>query len=82
MPVAARHRLHVVLRVPVRVEHDDRVGGGQVDADAARARREHEEKGPRHRVREAVDRLLPLLAADGAVEPLVPPAARLDEVLD
>ena len=30
--VRARHRLEIVLRVPVRVEDDDRVGGGQVDA--------------------------------------------------
>ena len=37
--VAAGHRLHVVLRVPVAIEDDARVRGDEVDADAARARR-------------------------------------------
>tara|TARA_B100000768_G_C11156957_1_gene322813 strand:- start:56 stop:430 length:375 start_codon:yes stop_codon:yes gene_type:complete len=40
--VRARHRLQVHLRVPVRVEEDDRVGALQVEAEAAGARGEHE----------------------------------------
>ena len=32
------------LRVPVRIVDDDRVGGGEVDAEAARARREDEDE--------------------------------------
>ena len=38
------HRLQVLLRVPVAVEEDARVGGLQVDAEAARARRHEEEE--------------------------------------
>ena len=43
--VAARHGLDVILRVPVGVVYDDSVGRRQVDADAARPRREQEEEG-------------------------------------
>ena len=78
--VHARHGLHVVLRVPVRVEDDHGVGGREVDADAARARREDEDEGVRLRVREAVDRLLARRARDRAVEPLEAPALRIQDV--
>jgi len=43
-PVRARQRLDVVVRVPVRVVEHDGVGGGEVDAQAARARREQEDE--------------------------------------
>ena len=42
--VRAVLRLQVGLRVPVRVVDDDDVGGLQVDAEAAGARREQEEE--------------------------------------
>lgn len=42
--VGARHGLQVVLGVPVRVEDDDGVRRGQVDAQAARPRRQQERK--------------------------------------
>mmetsp|Transcript_35796 Transcript_35796/g.114003 ORF Transcript_35796/g.114003 Transcript_35796/m.114003 type:complete len:263 (-) Transcript_35796:2645-3433(-) len=80
--MAARHRLQVVLRVPVGVEHDNGVGRGQVDADTARSRSDDEDERLGGRVGEAVDGRLPLAAGDGAVEPLVSPAAPLHEVLD
>ena len=65
--VRARHRLHVVLRVPVGVEDDARVGGDQVDAEAARARREQEGERLAARLAEAVDGGLAQVAAHGAV---------------
>mmetsp|Transcript_19101 Transcript_19101/g.34157 ORF Transcript_19101/g.34157 Transcript_19101/m.34157 type:complete len:327 (-) Transcript_19101:913-1893(-) len=40
--MCACHGLQVVLRVPVAVEYDDRVGGGEVDPEAARAGRKKE----------------------------------------
>ena len=48
--VHARHRLHVDLRVPVRVEEDARVGGLAVDAEASRARGHEEDELGRYRV--------------------------------
>lgn len=42
--MGAVHGLQVHLRVPVRVEEDDDVGRGQVDAEAAGARRQHEDE--------------------------------------
>ena len=42
--VRAVHRLQVRLRVPVRVIEDDDVGGGEVDAEPARAGREEEDE--------------------------------------
>jgi hypothetical protein len=70
--VAARLRLNVVLRIPVRVENDDGVGRRQVDADAAGARAEqkHERVVGRLGDREAVDRRLAVGALDVAVEAL------------
>ena len=83
MPVAARHRLHVVLRVPVRVEHDDRVGGGQVDADAAGFGREEEDEGlGRPACLEAVDGRLPLLLRHRAVETLIRQEGEREEVFE
>ena len=71
--VAPRHALHVVLRVPVRVVQNDRVGGGQVDADAARSGGEEEGEGRRGVARlEAVDGRLARLLLRRAVEALVP----------
>ena len=72
--------LHVVLRVPVGVEDDDGVGRREVDPHAARARREDEDERVRVLVGEAVDRLLPLCAGHGAVEPLEAPALCIEDV--
>ena len=72
-PMYARHRLHIVLRVPVGVEDNDRVGRGQVDPHAARARREYEDEGVGVLIGEAINRPLPLGAGDGAIEPLEAP---------
>ena len=79
--VAARLGLDVVLRVPVGVVDDHRVGGDEVDADAARARAKEEEELVGI-VGEAVDGRLPRLARDGAVEPLVLVAVQAHVVLD
>ena len=70
--MAARHRLHVILRVPVRVEDDARVGGGEVDANAASARRQQEDKCAVGAVlsTEAIDRGLPRVHVRVAIEPL------------
>ena len=48
--MAAGHRLHVVLRVPVGVVDDDRVGGRQINPHAARTCREEEEERLRLRI--------------------------------
>jgi len=42
--VAARLRLQVVLGVPVRVVDDAGVGGGEVDANTARARAQQKDE--------------------------------------
>ena len=42
--VRAAERLHVRLGVPVGIQDDDRADCGQVDAQAARARRQQEQK--------------------------------------
>mmetsp|Transcript_34656 Transcript_34656/g.115829 ORF Transcript_34656/g.115829 Transcript_34656/m.115829 type:complete len:237 (+) Transcript_34656:433-1143(+) len=70
-PVRAIHRLQVHLRVPVAVEQDHRVGGGEVDPEPARARREEENERVRVGAAEAVDGGLAKVAADRPVEPLV-----------
>ena len=80
--VAARLRLQVVLRVPVGVVDDDRVGRGEVDAHAARARAEQEEKGGRAGLAEPVDGGLALVAGDRAVEALVGQALEINVLLD
>ena len=81
--VAARHALHVVLRVPVAVEDDDGVGRGEVDAHAARARREQEGEGVRGvALLEAVDGRLPHAARHAAVEPLVRQPRQVQVVLE
>mmetsp|Transcript_14155 Transcript_14155/g.36672 ORF Transcript_14155/g.36672 Transcript_14155/m.36672 type:complete len:348 (+) Transcript_14155:1754-2797(+) len=61
LPDAVRtaHGLQVVLGVPVRVKDDDRVGGGEVDAEAARTRGEQEGKVGRALRVEVTHRLLP-----------------------
>ena len=72
--VAARLRLQVVLRVPVRVEDDHRVRRREVDAEPARAGGEEEDEVLGAGLVEAVHRALALLAGHRAVEPLVLPA--------
>ena len=59
--------LQVLLRVPVAVEEDDGVGGGQVDALAAGAGAEQEELDVFFRV-EVGDLLAPLVLLDAAVD--------------
>ena len=55
------HRLQVHLRVPVRVVEDDDVGRRQVDAEAAGARRQHEDELFAVRLVEGLDRRLAVL---------------------
>eukprot|EP00967_Tisochrysis_lutea_P159177 scaffold328920_cov52-Tisochrysis_lutea.AAC.6 len=80
--MAARHGLQVVLRVPVRIEHDDSVGRCEVDADAARAGSDHEYEGFGGGVRKAVNSGLPFAPRHGAVEALVAPPAPAYEVFN
>ena len=80
--MAARLGLQIVLRVPVGIVDDDRVGGRQVDAHAARARAQQEEKGIRVRRAVAVDGSLPLVASHRPVQALVAEASQLDVLLD
>ena len=64
-PVRARHRLEVVLRVPVRVEDDDGVGRREVDAEAAGAGGEQEDEVARIRGVEVVHRLFLVISNRG-----------------
>ena len=64
-------RLQVVLRIPVRVVDDDGVGGGQVDAEAARARTQQEGEAVRVGLGVAIDGLLAQFAADATIDALV-----------
>jgi hypothetical protein len=74
--VGARHRLQVVLRVPVRVEDDDGVGCGQVDAQPARPRGQQEGKVAGVWRVEVLHGLVAQLGGRGAVEALVLVAAQ------
>ena len=67
--VAARHRLQVVLRVPVAVVDDGGVGGGEGDAHPAGARGEQVDKARPVAV-EAVDARLPVRLARAPVQAL------------
>jgi hypothetical protein len=62
--------LEVVLRVPVAVEDDDGVGGGEIDAQTARPRRQQETEVLRAGRVEVIDRVLAQLALYSAVQPL------------
>ena len=66
-----RPYLQVVLRVPVRVEDDAGVGGGEVDAQAPGARAQQEDEAVRVGLTEAVDGRLSEVAAHPAVDPLI-----------
>ena len=63
--------LQVVLRVPVRVEDDAGVGGGEVDAQATGPRTQQEDEAVRVGLTEAVDGRLPEVTPHPAVDPLV-----------
>ncbi|RUP48980.1 hypothetical protein BC936DRAFT_143532 [Jimgerdemannia flammicorona] len=67
----ARHGLQVVLRVPVRIEDDDRVGRNKVDAHPAGARREQEHEVGASGGVEVLDGLVALLGLHAAVKTLV-----------
>jgi hypothetical protein len=69
--VRAVHRLQVHLRVPVAVVEDDDVGSREVDAQAARARREQEAKLLAAVRVERVDHVLAVLARRVAVDAAV-----------
>jgi hypothetical protein len=62
--------LEVILRVPIAVEYDDGVGGGEIDAEAARPRRQQEAEVLRAGRVEVIDRVLAQLALYSAVQPL------------
>eukprot|EP00964_Phaeocystis_antarctica_P086870 scaffold55055_cov60-Phaeocystis_antarctica.AAC.1 len=79
--MAAVLRLQVRVRVPVAVEDDARVGRHQVDAEAARARREQEDVDGRVGV-EVVHRLHAVGRGDAAVEPPELPCPPREVVLE
>ena len=71
-PMTSRHRLHIILRVPVRVVDDDCVGRDQIDADAARScGEEHDAHGTLTLLRELVYLFLPVSARDATVHSTV-----------
>jgi hypothetical protein len=55
--VGASHGLQIVLRVPVRVEDNDSVGGFEVDAETTSTGREKEDEVRRVGRVEMLDRL-------------------------
>ena len=63
--------LQVVLGVPVRVEDDAGVGGGEVDAQPPRPRAQQEHEAVRVGPREPVDGGLPQVPSHPAVDALV-----------
>ena len=63
-------RLKIVLRVPVRVEDDDGVGCGEVDAQTSGSRRQQETEVFRVGRVEVVHGLLAEFTLDGAVQSL------------
>ena len=63
--------LQVVLRVPVRVEDDAGVGGGEVDAQATGPRTQQEDEAVRVGLTEAVDGRLPHVPPHAPVNALV-----------
>lgn len=69
--MCARERLDVVVRVPVRVVDDDRVGRGQVYAKTAGARRQQETELLGTRCVKPIDGILPLRACYCAVDSFV-----------
>mmetsp|Transcript_633 Transcript_633/g.2449 ORF Transcript_633/g.2449 Transcript_633/m.2449 type:complete len:253 (-) Transcript_633:1218-1976(-) len=77
--MAPVHGLHVLVGVPVRVVDDDRVRGGEVDAQPARARRQQEDAVLLIIV-EALDALLARRLRDTAVDAEGVVAALLEEV--
>ena len=69
-PMAPVLRLLVHRRIPVRVVEDDRIGSGEVDADAAATSRRDKAENPRV-VIESIDQSLPVLRFHRAVQPHV-----------
>ncbi len=69
-PLSLPLYLEVVLRVPVAVEYDDGVGGGEIDPQAARPRRKQEAEVLRAGRVEVIDCVLAQLALYSAVQPL------------
>jgi hypothetical protein len=66
-PLCLCKYLEVVLWVPVAVKYDDGVGGGEIDAQAARPRRQQEAEVLRAGRVEVIDRVLAQLALYSAV---------------
>ena len=60
------------MRIEVRIVDYNRVGGRQIDAEAAGARRQQENELRRTGRIEAIDRLLSELTGDAAVNALIP----------
>ena len=70
--MTSRHRLHIILRVPVRVVDDDCVGRDQIDADAARScGEEHDAHGAVALLRKLVDLFLPVSTRDASIDATV-----------
>ncbi len=62
--------LEIILRIPVAVEYDDGVGGGEVDPQAARPRGQQKAKVLRAWGVEVINRVLAQVPLDPAVQPL------------
>lgn len=62
--------LEIILRIPVAVEYDDGVGGGEVDPQAASPRGQQKAKVLRARGVEVINRVLAQVPLDPAVQPL------------
>ena len=68
------------MRVPIRVEDDDGVGGGEIDAETSRASGEHENEDVRVGGVELVDAFLTFLVSRGAVEATMIEAGEVEQV--
>ena len=70
--MTSRHRLHIILRVPVRVVDDDCVGRDQIDADAARScGEEHDAHGTLTLLCKLVYLFLPVSSSNSAIHSTV-----------
>ncbi len=69
--MSARSRLEVVLRVEVRINEDDRIGGGQGQTESARFRAEQKRESVGRFLVEALDGCKSLFASHGSVQAFV-----------
>jgi len=79
--VRAVHGLQVLVRVPVRVEYDDRVGLLQVQAQAARPRAQQEAEDVASGAVEALEHLAALVGLGASVQAQVLDVLQVEVVL-